>query len=100
MEVKANRVAGTEDDISLLAQPGDFRWTGFEGGELPGRMMFRCPCGCDIIAGITVKPVCKTGWEWDGNLDKPTVTPSIAISVDDSGNHWHGYLTDGVFRSC
>jgi len=34
-------------------------------------------------------------WGWDGNEDKPTLTPSIL----DPG-HWHGYLTAGFFRSC
>jgi len=35
-------------------------------------------------------------WQWDGNEDNPTVTPSININ----NGHWHGYLTGGVFRSC
>jgi len=40
------------------------------------------------------------GWEWDGNLDKPTMSPSILSTGHDSkGNqvtHWHGYVRAGV----
>ena len=34
-------------------------------------------------------------WGWDGNVDKPTLTPSI----HDVG-HWHGYLRAGRLVSC
>jgi hypothetical protein len=95
MEVKANRVDG--DDIDGLKNPGDFRWTGISNdGGPPGRMMFVCPCGCGDLCGVTLKPVVPTGWEWNRDFDKPTLTPSILINR----GHWHGYLTDGVFRSC
>lgn len=33
-----------------------------------------------------------THWDWDGNREAPTLTPSILCNV--SG--WHGYLTKGV----
>lgn len=93
MEVTANRAEA--DSIDGLKKPGDFYWTGMSDGKI-GRMMFVCPCGCGDICGIVLKPVAPTGWEWNGDLDKPTVTPSILINR----GHWHGYLTDGVFRSC
>lgn len=31
-------------------------------------------------------------WEWDGNLDKPTLTPSLHLV-----GYWHGFLTAGRF---
>ncbi len=34
-------------------------------------------------------------WGWDGNFDRPTVTPSIWEK-----GVWHGYLTAGRFVSC
>ena len=34
-------------------------------------------------------------WGWDGNVDKPTLTPSIH-DVD----HWHGWLQTGRLVSC
>lgn len=95
-EVKANRVAG----YSEAKNAGDFYWSGNEKAEIesgkPGRLMFICPCGCGITAGITVKPVAPQGWDWNGDMDKPTTSPSILINQ----GHWHGYLTDGVFKSC
>lgn len=74
-------------DFSAIERGGD----GFYQEE---RLTFRCPCGCYKIAGVSIAgPRC---WEWDGNREKPTITPSILID----GGHWHGFLTDGVFRSC
>lgn len=59
-------------------------------------MTFVCPCGCGDICAISIKPVVETGWDWNGDLEKPTVTPSIKIN----SGHWHGYLTAGVFKVC
>jgi hypothetical protein len=92
-EVQGRKRLRLED----MAQPGDFYWTGSEPSESPGRLMFKCPCGCDAMAGIIVKG--EHAWQWNGDLDKPTTTPSILISGG-CPNKWHGYLTDGVFRSC
>lgn len=33
-------------------------------------------------------------WAWDGNLERPTLHPSIHRK-----GHWHGYLVDGKFKS-
>lgn len=33
-------------------------------------------------------------WEWDGNVDKPTLSPSIHRV-----GHWHGWLRAGRFES-
>ncbi len=38
---------------------------------------------------------CPDGWTWDGNQERPTLSPSIHC-VD----HWHGYLRAGRFESC
>lgn len=37
-------------------------------------LLFWCP-GCDEAHGIPVDA--SRGWTWNGDLDKPTVTPSI-----------------------
>ena len=34
-------------------------------------------------------------WTWNGNEDKPSLSPSI-----DWRGHWHGYLTNGELKSC
>ena len=35
-----------------------------------------------------------TCWQWDGNEDKPTLSPSIMENADGSG--WHGFIRQGV----
>lgn len=34
-------------------------------------------------------------WGWDGNMDCPTLTPSILNTGE-----WHGHLVKGVLESC
>ena len=36
-------------------------------------------------------------WLWDGNYEKPTLTPSLD-STDASGCGWHGFLTAGAWQ--
>jgi len=57
---------------------------------------FRCPCGCGFESWLPVNR--EGGWNWDGNMAAPTVTPSILQSG--LSCKWHGYLTAGEFRSC
>jgi hypothetical protein len=40
-------------------------------------------------------PASRPCWKWDGNEEKPTLTPSIH-TID----HWHGHLTAGRLVSC
>ena len=95
-DVSAKRVA----DFNACVSPGDFYITEpnpHEGNTR--RLSFLCPCGCGDLCGIRIRGDLKNeggAWGWNGNFDKPTTTPSIAVN----GNHWHGFLTDGVFKSC
>lgn len=59
---------------------------------------FTCPCGCGTTHCI---PLCEGekiahAWLWNGNKEKPTLTPSIFCQTPCK---WHGYLTDGIFKS-
>lgn len=82
----------------FVAATGDFCW----GPEAEGirRLYIRLPgtstacydalkCFRGTDRGI------KKEWGWDGNKDKPTLTPSIL-------NHgeWHGHLVAGRLVSC
>ena len=94
-DVQANRVA----DFSAAKNPGDFFVTAFNPHEQCRRLSFLCPCGCGDLAGIRIRDDGQQvdgAWSWNRSEDKPTCQPSILI---DRG-HWHGYLTDGVFKSC
>ena len=96
-EVQANLVA----DFDHAKNPGDFYFAG-HGTDPCLRLAFLCPCGCGVLAGIRVQDDGKKGegsWAWNLSREKPTCTPSILI-YGGPDVHWHGYLTDGVFRSC
>lgn len=66
-------------------------------------LMFVCPgCAEDGSTGLHMLPVNSTehqpSWTWDGNLDAPTVTPSILTSKDDPARRCHSFLKAGVFE--
>ncbi len=74
-----------------------------EGAGFWGHIKFTCPCGCGSFSrlpiGLKTKPPTgidangiKATWEWDGNRELPTLTPSIH-HID----HWHGFLTKGMW---
>lgn len=71
-----------------------------DGDQQYDVMWYVCPCGCGSVGcihvGINTKPENVGGratWNWNGDKNKPTLTPSI-----DHKNNWHGFLTDGYFR--
>jgi len=85
---------------------GDIR---SEGGQVPGAIefrsndgvvkgiAFRCPCGCGEESWLPVR-IEERGWRWDGNMQQPTLTPSVLQSGLPC--KWHGYLTAGQWVSC
>lgn len=98
MSVAAHRVAGWDD----AKNPGDYVLTGRHGTDETCGLVFICPCGCGSFGGVTFNVPAAEGlhgprWEWDGNTEAPTLTPSI-LRKDEC--RWHGYLTAGEFRSC
>ena len=66
-----------------LIVPGEIETMGFR--SLP---IYRGP--------VTDHP----GWHWDGNLDKPTLTPSIFAKGLQGEDIWHGFMTAGRLVSC
>jgi hypothetical protein len=70
---------------------GEFKFWRQPEAASEGGLHFKCPCGCGALLGVSFGP---NGWTWDGNRDKPTVTPSIR---DMAGCLWHGFLTAGEF---
>lgn len=76
-------------------------------GTEPAGILFGCPCGCGAMNSVAFRAsrAGRPSWNWDGNREKPTLSPSINIlQFDEAGNrtgeHWHGWLRDGVFQSC
>lgn len=44
---------------------------------------------------VPLKPVQPDGWNFDGNREAPSITPSIDCKATGCG--WHGHCTAGVF---
>jgi hypothetical protein len=75
-----------------------------------GHCIFVCPNGrrCAVLIGPSAvgkpNPNALAVWGWDGNVDRPTLTPSIncRTTKDDGtpagGCGWHGYISSGVIR--
>ena len=47
----------------------------------------------------TFTDVSRPFWDWDGNLEKHTLSPSIACGPPQERN-WHGYLKNGRLEAC
>lgn len=80
-------------------------------GDHPGvtaHIQFVCPHGkrCGVFLAPTFIPrpaddKCNA-WAWDGNVDQPTITPSINCIAEKDGKPtggcgWHGFITNGRF---
>lgn len=63
-----------------------------------------CPCGCGELGFLRFAPGWAPGqdvWTIEGTWPKVTLSPSIGFGQrKDGAYHWHGYLTDGVFKEC
>lgn len=73
----------------------------YRGDEAKGELMFFCP-GCQCGHSVTTKAAndCGAQWKWNGNMDKPTFTPSLLIYADLHGGavQCHSFVTDGMIR--
>jgi hypothetical protein len=106
-----NMVRDTRDEWPDDEPVGSFDITlgSVEGYENSAHMMFVCPNGkrCALLIGpkfvqrTTPERLCV--WQWDGNLDRPTITPSINCIAEKDGKPtggcgWHGFITSGVMQ--
>jgi Family of unknown function (DUF6527) len=86
---------GQDKDLWDL-EPGEFFYT-----QRGAQMFFNCalPNGaaCRIPIRPLVNPLTNGGhsWEWDRNVETPTLSPSI-----NSIGSWHGFVTAGRMVSC
>lgn len=68
-------------------------------------LMFVCP-GCETLddhgTGLHMLPVNSPqkspSWDFDGNLEAPTLSPSILSYKDDPKRRCHSFLVAGVFE--
>ena len=92
--VRAQRFESIDE---VQAVPGAFEFYTYRDRH-PAGMIYCCPCGCGRTGALAFRPTDEEGrasWEWDGNWEQPTLSPSILHK-----DHWHGFLTAGVWVSC
>lgn len=90
--------------------PGSFRWS--QDSEHGYRTLwFKLPNGAHGMIAIAPLPLGvqkadKEGvlrpavWSWDGNVEEPTLQPSIRHGQPGQSWYWHGFLTRGFFKGC
>lgn len=76
---------------NALPKAGEFSWHLKTDGAR--YLYFCCPTPSACLHGLPVHAMSRTRWNWDGNDDKPSLTPSVQCLVD--GCRWHGYITNG-----
>lgn len=72
---------------TLGGDGGRFDW--HRGGEQEDALWFFCP-GCESAIRIPISGA--RAWGWDGNLDAPTLTPSI-LSIGE--RRCHAFMRSG-----
>lgn len=97
-DLKVVRYAHFED-VPFDLPAGEIAvWGQGEGGR-PKWAMFTCPRDARRQCMIALRPQ-KNGvgasWDWNGDVNAPSFTPSIACNGS-AGCGWHGYITAGAF---
>ena len=82
---------------SYRLDAGDF----YIGYDKRGQLMMRGCLPNGVNFAIPLRPLIDPkindghSWQWDGNMDLPTLTPSVnCVEV------WHGFITHGRMVSC
>ena len=56
--------------------------------------------GTSIYIPIIEREKLPNRWEWDGNKDAPTISPSIRVMGGENGTDlWHGYFRAGKLET-
>lgn len=66
-----------------------------------GGIIYWCP-GCKAPHAIKVQGATRPVWQWDGNVDFPTVTPSVRFFMpgDPDETECHHFLKAGTLQFC
>lgn len=113
--VRLPDVSGRDDETGLWDKPpGSWRWrlNGYAGDRvLEGVLPSKYPdgpgvvhpyqmCYCVVCGSTSMLPV----WEWDGNVESPTLLPSILVDTvwgeKNQRVFWHGHMVNGNFVAC
>jgi hypothetical protein len=67
-----------------------------------GLLIFWCP-GCECAHAVWVnEPNDLTGskWNWNGDMERPTFTPSILVRGGSNDMRCHSFVTNGTISYC
>lgn len=87
------------EKFQLLLHPGAFTYQRNHAGVI--YLMAACCPGCGRQGGMQLyhkgiaKPNQGESWEWDENIEEPTLKPSVNC---EGCCGWHGYLRKGVWE--
>lgn len=88
----------------------DIEPRGVQGYPLStAHIMFVCPSGrrCSVLLGpqsvTRPTPDSMCIWAWNGDMERPTITPSINCIAEKDGKPtggcgWHGFITNGEMK--
>ena len=87
-----------------LKKPGEFFWLRSREDVVTDLLIFLPGDEGGSVAPVPVilghGALSPTRWGWNGDLEKPTLTPSIWRNQNVGRNEWHGHLTNGRLVSC
>lgn len=103
MPVPTHIVAKRVEHWKDVVEPGQYILTTMYSDPTKqfAGMVFMCPCGCGEKGSLAFDVPVRTErekqmWQWNGDVDKPTLTPSIQKTT---GCMWHGFLKEGIFTN-
>jgi hypothetical protein len=82
------------DDLFENGQKGDWAFSS-DSARIAVRY------GETHLKGTVILPInVSHGWQWDGNRESPTLSPSILVeSVPNWNDGWHGFLRNGKLET-
>jgi hypothetical protein len=103
--LRAQLIKGRNKNERVKQHPGAFCYVSRHGRRVG--IIHSCPCGCGTLGYLNFGENCAPRWTLTGPEDAPTLDPSVAMvaHADDTdirhdGYHWHGYLRNGLWKSC
>lgn len=87
------RFLAEDENRAEPPQPGEAWWYVNAKGER--RLYYACPRNPRGTCGVPILPTKLpngAGWSWDGNEERPTLSPSVNCV---GGCGWHGWVRDG-----
>lgn len=64
---------------------------------------YKCPC-CGRHGYLPLNrdraATQQPSWDWNGDVQNPTLSPSILSQTSRGGCGWHGYLRSGRWETC